>query len=190
MSALGLRVDRHVRDEAAVARPALRKALERRAEQPLLLAGRANPLQVQVRRRVPRRREHEGGWRLATRPASTRRSRRTSLWSRCRARGRGARFQASRSNRSTAACRPSDDSATFMYAAGGPNVPAAVPSRRNHVGCVMFRSPVQYTSVPLAETANAAPSPNVSTPSATRIGSPVSRDASGRAAGPSACGRA
>ena len=61
------------------------------------------------------------------------------------------------SNRSTAACRPSTETATFMYPAGVPSVPTAVPSRRNHVGWVTVRAPDQYATVPLGDTANAAP---------------------------------
>ena len=55
----GLGVDSDVGDVIAITRPALRKALNRRVEYPLILAGRANPLQEQVRRSVPCGREYE-----------------------------------------------------------------------------------------------------------------------------------
>ena len=110
---------RHVRDEASIARPALRKqCLGRGSEQAFPVAGRANPLQVQVRRRVPRRREHEGAPRPATRQASIRSpAPNVALVAVPRAASR-SQIPGVASNRSTAACCPSCERATFMYPAG------------------------------------------------------------------------
>ena len=54
---VGLRVDGDACDEVSIGRPALGKALKGGLEQAFLLADRANPLQIQVRWRVARRRE-------------------------------------------------------------------------------------------------------------------------------------
>ena len=174
MSDAGLRVHAHVRDEVSIARPALRKqGLGRASEQAFPVTRHANPLQVQVRRRVPRRREHEGA--RVRRPDRRRfvDSPNVALIAVPRVASR-SQIPGVESNRSSAACWPSCESATFMYPPGDPSGTARVPSRWNHVGWVMLRAPAQYTTVPLADTAKAEPGPTCSIPSATRIGSPVS----------------
>ena len=59
VAGFGPRVDCYVCDEASIGRPALWEALEDVSDQAFLLAGRANLLQVQVRRRVACSREDE-----------------------------------------------------------------------------------------------------------------------------------
>ena len=149
------------------ARPALRKHLKCGSEQPLLLAGRANPLQVQVWGRIARRRENEAV--RVGRPDRRRLVRRAGGRF-----GRGAARSVEepdsvapgRIDRPPPVARRTRGRRSCM-APAVPTCPPRCRRVRNHVGWVMVRSPVQYTSVPLAETAKAALTPSLSTPSAT-----------------------
>ena len=72
-----------------------------------------------------------------------------------------------------------------MYPAGGPNVPAAVPSRRNHVGWVMFLAPAQYTSATARGDGEAGQIPRLLDVLPPRESArPSARGGSDRAAGP------